>query len=159
MKITVRAEGFDKYLDKLSSLGYDAIEIVDRAVYDGAHLMADNVKQALETIPVDTMKKVPFRKSINRIQKEGLLESYGIAPLRADGDFRNVKIGFDGYNNFITFKHPHGQPNAMIARSLESGTSFMPKNPVISRATRANKVACENAMGKSIEDACKKIFY
>lgn len=151
-------DGFDKYLDRLSALNFDAYKIVDEAVYDGAKVVADPVKQALENLPVGPMKIVEHRNSINRIQKEGLIESYGIAPLRDDGGFRNVKIGFDGYNNFITFKYPHGQPNAMIARTLESGTSFMPKNPVISRTTRQYIKPCEQQMKKTIEEKIKNIF-
>lgn len=159
MKISLKPnKDFDRYLDQLSALGRDALDIIDKAVYDGAKVVADPVKEAIRNLPLDQMKKLDQRKGINRIQKEGLIESYGIAPLRDDGGFRNVKIGFDGYNNFITFKWPHGQPNAMIARSVESGTSFMPKNPIISRTTRQYKNACEQKMQNTIEKEIKKIF-
>lgn len=153
-RITVK--GVEKYLAEIRSLQADAEEYISRAVYDGAGVVGDAVKAALMALPVDNRGKVPMRRSIHQIQKDGLIDGYGITPMRDDKGQINVKIGFDGYNNFITFKHPIGQPNAMIARSLESGTYFMPKNRIISKTTNQYKNACIQAMEKSLDKSIEQ---
>ena len=89
-------------------------------------------------------------------QKEGLLSGLGIAHFRNDGGFINVKIGMDGYNSTRTKQFPNGQPNALIIRSLESGTSFRSRNPVITRATNSAKGAAEAAIQKKMDEEIKK---
>lgn len=154
---TIKFKGLDEYVRKLESLSSYTDVLIGEAVYEGAEIVANETKDALQSLQVDNRQRVPQRTSINQKQKNGLIESFGIAKLRKDNNFFNVKTGFDGYNDIVTDRWPLGQPNVMIARSLESGTSFMPKNPIISRATRRAKKKCEEAMQKSIERNIKKI--
>lgn len=156
MGAIITIKGVEKYLAELRALEADAEEYLGEAIWEGAKLVADAVKSELQALPVDNRGKVAQRKSINQIQKDGILEGYGITPMRDDKNQLNVKIGFDGYNNFITFKYPNGQPNAMIARTLESGTYFMPKNRVISRTTNRVKKECINAMEKSLDKSIER---
>lgn len=153
--------GFDSYIAQLQMLA-DPIYVekyLGQAIYEGAKVVADNTKKALESLPVDNRPAtVDNRKSINTLQKKGLIDSYGIAPSRYDGNFFNVKVGFDGYNSIKTKRWPMGQPNVVIARSLESGTSFMKKNPIISRTENASKDDCINAMQKSLNQTIEKIM-
>lgn len=159
--IKIKFTGLDEYINKIEQLSGNAKIYVGKAIYDGAKVVADNTKKALESLPTDDSKTEvgEQRKSIRTLQKKGLIESFGIAPERVDGgSFLNVKTGFDGYNKLITPRWPIGQPNAMIARSLESGTSFMPKNRVISRATNASKDECLKAMEKSLKRSIEEIM-
>ena len=127
--------------------------MLGEAIYKGADVVADSVKKALRSLPVDNRINADQKTSISEIQKQGLIKSFGIAKLRDDRGFRNVKLGIDGYNKVKTKKYPNGQPNVMIARSLESGTSYMPKNRVISKATNSAKKECERIMQESIEQS------
>ena len=77
--------------------------------------------------------------------------------MRNDGGFRNVKIGFDGYNYVKTKTWPKGQPNAMVARSIESGTSWMSKQPFMRKAESSSKSRCEQAMADTINKELTKI--
>ena len=63
----------------------------------------------------------------------------------------DVKMGFGGYNSVRTAKYPQGQPNALIARALESGTSFRSKNPFLSRAFNRAKNYSEETMKEVFE--------
>lgn len=152
-------KGIDAYIDRLQKL--DSVsrdKFLGKAIYDGAKVIADNTKRALQSLPIDQRPSAPHRVGITKLQKEGLIESYGIAPMRTDGDFTNVKVGFDGYNNVITKRWPMGQPNIMIARSIESGTSFMTKNPVISKTQNAFKDECIETIGNSIAKQIDDLF-
>lgn len=154
----IKITGLDEYVAKIEKLGYYAAEYVGKAIYEGAEVVADHTKAALENLPVDNRTNVEYRTSINEKQKRGLIESFGIASARYDGNFYNVKTGFDGYNEIVTNRWPQGQPNMVIARSLESGTSFMRKNPVVSRATRESKDACIKAMEKSLKKSIEELM-
>ena len=154
----IKITGLDEYVAKIEKLGYYAAEYVGEAIYEGAKVVGDHTKAALENLPVDNRTNVEYRTSINEKQKRGLIESFGIASARYDGNFYNVKTGFDGYNEIITNRWPQGQPNMVIARSLESGTSFMKKNPVVSRATRESKDACIKAMEKSLKKSIEELM-
>lgn len=156
---TIKLKGFDEYVRKLEHLESYAYEYVGKAIYGGAEMMANSVKNALWHLPVDNRGRVDMRRSISYTQKMGLIESFGIAKLREDGSFYNVKLGFDGYNEVKTHTYPNGQPNVMIARALESGTSFMPKNPVISKTVKRKEKdvvdKMENIINKEIEKLMK----
>lgn len=156
-----KVTGLDSYLNALERIAspVEIREYMGRAIYDGAKVVANNTKTALEGLTPDDSTRPPNRRrSINTIQKKGLIDSYGIAPARFDGTFLNVKVGFDGYNNLITPRWPQGQPNVVIARSLESGTSFMDKNPIISKTERASEGDCIEAMQKSLNQAYEKLM-
>jgi len=155
----IKFTGLDEYIAKIERLGYYPKEYVGKAIYKGAEVVANKTKEALEKLPVDNRQNnVEHRTSINAKQRKGLIESFGIAPLRDDRNFLNVKTGFDGYNDIVTARWPLGQPNAVIARSLESGTSFMDKNPVISRATKNSKNQAITAMRDSLNNSIEEIM-
>lgn len=155
---TFKFKGLDEYVRKLESLEGHTEEMLGEAIYNGADVVADSVKKALESLPVDNRIKADQKTSISELQKKGLIASFGIAKLKDDRGFRNVKLGFDGYNKVKTKKYPQGQPNVMIARSLESGTSYMPKNRVISKAANSAKKECEKKMQETIEQSINKIM-
>lgn len=147
-------DGVDKYIDQLYKLRDDAPAMVDEAINLGAGLVADQVRSGLNSIPTDDRGYVPpgeRRRGLRKVQLNGLQDSLGVAPIRDDGSFRNRKIGFDGYNKLISKRWPKGQPNNMVARSIESGTSFLTKTGFMSKAIRAAKAPCETAMRVFIE--------
>lgn len=146
-------EGVDDYIAQLHKLYDDTDEIIGAAIYDGAGVVMRSVVSAIENITVDNRYGTETNKTVgpNSYQKEGLKRSVGIAELRKDGTFWNVKIGFDGYNGLQTMTWPNGQPNAMIARSIESGTSWMQKQPFMRKAENSSRVKCEQAMSEAID--------
>lgn len=154
---TIKFKGINEYVKKLENLESYVDFDLGEAIYNGASVVANEVSQALKNLEVDnsTYTKKP-RTGINEYQKQGLIASFGVAKLQDDNGFRNVKLGFDGYNGMKTKKYPKGQPNVMIARALESGTSFMPKQRVISKTVNKSKKECEKAMQEALDKAIEK---
>ena len=147
----------DTYIADLTKLFNDSEEICKRAAYEGARIVADKCRAGIEGLPVRSYsKRSGMVSGVTASQKEGLLAGLGIAHFRNDGGFINVKIGMDGYNSTRTKQFPNGQPNALIIRSLESGTSFRSRNPVITRATNSAKGAAEAAIKKQMDEEIKK---
>lgn len=160
MKLQV-GEGIDNYVDMLGNLEFHADDMIGEAIYQGAKIVADEVKKNIAQIPVDNrvwVEEGSKRTGLRSIQIQGLKESFGIAHKRNDYGYINVKVGFDGYNNLRTNEYPSGQPNAMIARTIESGNSFTQKHPFVTPAVRASKERAELAMQQVIDTAISKIM-
>ena len=78
--------------------------------------------------------------------------------MRNDNGFYNVKIGFDGYNSVKTKTWPQGQPNMMVARAVESGTSWMQKQPFMRKAEQSSRSQCEKVMSETVDKEIEKII-
>lgn len=157
-KVTI-PDDFYKFVSDMKQLEMNVNDICEKAVYEGAGYLASKVKSALSDLPTEshTNGKPPYAvdrqlSSISSTQKKDLINSFGITPVRNDNGFIHHKIGFDGYGSYRTRSYPQGIPNQLLARSLEKGTSFLKKNPVITRTVKAEK---ENTI-KTMETKIKK---
>lgn len=155
-KMTI-GKGMDEYLAKLGNLEFAAPGLVGQAIYEGAKVVADQVRAEIEALPTAESKRVAIPRDPTQVEKDGLLDGLGVAKKKNDSGYINVKIGMDGYNTDKTKKYPQGKPNAMIARSIESGSTVMKRNAFISRAVNKTKKAAEAAMQKVIEEGIEKI--
>ena len=105
-------------------------------------------------------RKIMDQPRITRVEdREGLADSLGIASMQDDGTgYLNVKIGFDGYNGIKTQRWPNGQPNQMVARSVESGTTWMKKNPFVRKAVTASRKRALEYMKDSVDRSIEEIM-
>lgn len=152
-------KGLKEYELKLSRLEANTEKTVGEAIYQGAKIVADEIKSGIETLNVEKSRKGNKQNLLSGItqdQKEGLKNGFGIAPMEYENGYRSVKLGFDGYNNTKTKKYPKGQPNVLIARAVESGTSFRKKTPFVRPAIKRTKTKAEQAMTKIIEEQISK---
>ena len=159
---TIKFKAGDEYLGKLSKLSA-AIknEVCGPAIYNAASIVADAIRQELKKVPTDEKHGTngDKAKGPRKIQKKGLYESLGITTLRTDGNGdMDVKIGFDGYNEVKTKSFPKGQPNQMIARSVERGTSFMKANPFVKKAVSRTKEEALEEMKKTVDKQIESIM-
>lgn len=133
----IEMKGLDEYTRAISQLALRSkLEVCGPAIHDAADVVADAIREEMEALPTD-YGRGGFMYTLqgpNKVQKHHLLQSFGIAPLRDDNGFINVKLGWTGYNPIRTKRWPRGQPNAMVARSVERGTSFMSANPFVKKA-------------------------
>jgi len=159
---TIEMKGIDEYLIKLSRLEQASKEdICGKAIHEGAGIVADAMRAELERLPTDESFGTTENpaKGIKAIQKEGLLHSLGITSMQEDASgFLNVKIGFDGYNRVRTQKWPNGQPNQMVARAANSGTTWLSKYTFVKKAMAASKKKAQEAMKKSVTKSIDEIW-
>lgn len=176
MKLSIRVgDDVDKYIRKLEQFTDATDGMLKATIYPGAKVIADEIRNAIEELPEiktnpretkgsgtkrpkDNRKRSrhPKPAGVTKVEKEGLLDGLGIAGMRYDGSLLNAKIGMDGYNKHVTEKWPKGHPNAMIARSVESGTSFRQKTPFIMPTVRKNKARAENEMKREFDEQAAK---
>lgn len=151
-------KGLDEYIALLGNLEFKSPVIIGRSTYEGAKIVADQIKANIAALPVAEKYKHGERRNPTQAEKDGMLEGLGIATHRVDGSFYNVKIGMDGYNNVRSPKYPNGIPNALVARATESGTTFRNRIPFVSNAVRASKAAAESAMKDEVDKQISQIM-
>lgn len=147
---TWRMTGMEDYVTYVERLAENSEEILGEAVYEMAKVVADRVRANLEALPtVTNAANIAMYKrgksKLSDVEKKGLLDSFGISTIQNDDGYFNVKLGFEGYNSVQTKRYPRGQPNALIARVTESGSSYRTKTPFIRPAVRATKKEAERA--------------
>lgn len=152
-------EGIDNLISQYEKLEKKSLDVIGKAIYSGAGVVMKTVSSAVDSINTDNRYGTAGSPTSGptTIQKIGLVNSLGITKMRQDGDFWNVKIGFDGYNSVKTKKWPNGQPNSMVARSVESGTSWMAKQPFMRRAEQSAMAPCERAMAETVDKEISKL--
>lgn len=137
----------DEYALKLSKLAAGGV-IAKKAIYKGAGVIADQIRGNIDTI-----------KGVHDYQKADLKAALGITPIKEDSKGNwNAKVGFDGYGSRPTKKYKKGVPNQMLARSVESGTSFRPKTPFVRNAMTTKRKAAIKVMQETIDEECEKIM-
>lgn len=157
---TFQFGGIDNYIKQLNKLQQSTKDgVVGKTVYAGAAVVADSVRRAIQALPVgDGRARDGLISAVTLPQKAGLLDGFGISPMDDEDGFVNVKLGFDGYNATRTKKYPRGQPNVLIARSVNSGTTFRKKTKFVDKAVNFSKKAAEAAMDAACSREIEKIM-
>lgn len=153
--------GLNDYELMISKLSKGVDDIAGKAIYAGAGIVADAIKENIKALPIVRgygTEKDPLPGGVTAPQKAGLIDGMGISPMQNDAGYLNVKIGFDGYNATKTEKYPQGQPNQLVARGVESGTSWKKKSPFIRPAINASKQRAEDEMARILDQEIEKVM-
>lgn len=149
------ARGMEDYISLLRIYSDNIAPVLNKAVYNGAKIIADavtaEIRDLYEIEENEHGSEDHLLSGITAAQKQGLLDGFGVSHLQVeDNDLRFVKLGFVGYNSTETKKYPKGQPNALIARSVISGTSFRQKNGFMARALKKAKAAAQDEIEQTV---------
>lgn len=163
-KISVK--GLDEYDERLSILFKDSQDVTRKAVYSGAEIVADAIKDGLKSLPLQEGENglPPYvgggekLTGVSRKQKQDLIDAFGLAPMEDADGYIQTKAGVDGYGSVRTKKYPKGLPNALLMRSIESGSSFRKKNPVFRKAVNQSRKKAVEKMGETIDEEIKKVM-
>lgn len=162
---TFEFKGMEEYIALLERLGHDTDAMCGKAIYAGAGVVADAIRAGVETLPEITEGHAVFGYVTERPalgvtprQKEGLLRGLGITEKEDKFGRHNVKVGFDGYNDVKTKKFPKGQPNVLVARGVESGSSAKLKSPFVRPAVNRVRSKAEAAMAEAADQEIQKIL-
>lgn len=149
----IKMYNMEDYLLRLGRLGEQSDRVAKKAVGAAAVVVADAVRPAIAALPTQEGMAANGKEIdvLSEAQKRGLIDGFGITPAKQDGDGVNIAVGFDGYNTCKTKKYPKGQPNQLIARSVESGSSVRKKHPFVRPAVRRVKKTAVDAMREVID--------
>lgn len=151
-KMTVK--GVDDVIKQLEAIGDDVTPIFAEAVFDGAGIVADEIKARLEQNLNSPRSVSRHGGKFDRKTTEptgDLLASFGVAPIKRDENGNvNTKVGFHGYDR-------KGVANQLKARAMESGTSKLRKRPFVRPALNKCRKRVQVAMGDRIKMRFKQI--
>lgn len=161
---SIKLEGLDQYQKELETLDRSITGLLKRGVYDGAAVVADAVRASIAALPAVSDKEAmeTYRRgekgSLSEKQKAGLLSGLNLSEMKENGSVVDTKLSFGGYNTVKTKKYPNGQPNLMIAASIESGTSASRKQPFMRPAVNKVKARSRAAMEATVTSEIEKIM-
>lgn len=154
---TMRVDGIEELSEVLSHLANAAEFVAPMALYDGAGVVADAVTASINEIQTEPYHYAATdQRKPSPEEKELLLQgAAGIARFEKNGSEVQTSVGFDnaGYGMLMGRR----VPIPMIANAINSGTSFMQKQPFFRKAVNRAKAAAQAAMLARGEAELEKI--
>lgn len=153
MAMVMNTEGMTEVSRMLERLGDKAEAVASEALYEGAGVVADAF-----TAAVNRIRTAPFKyagpgqtRLPSPEEKAALLGKSGVARFRKNGSEVDTMVGISGSAGYADVA---GTPKAvrLIARSINSGTSFMQKQPVFRQAKSRSTKAAEAAIVAKAEE-------
>lgn len=159
MAYTMKAEGMEGISEMLSALEEKAPAVAARALYEGAGVMAGAVNEAAAAIKTEPFKWAARSRGETRLpspeEKEIVLAAAGIAKFDKNGSEVETSVGFKNAG----YAELKGKmvPVPVIVNSINSGTSFMRKQPFVRKAASGASNRAIEAMQKRIEEEFEAI--
>lgn len=157
MPFNLEVSGMDELVQKMEQLGTDAAHIAAQGLYEGAGVVADKVSSAVQGIRTEKFKYATGGKKRKPSPEEKAAiasAKHGIAKFRNTGTSVQTSVGLQnaGYAQLGGKTKPIPQ----IANAINSGTSFMEKQPFMRKAFSQSKgpaeAAIENGITKRIDE-------
>lgn len=158
MPITMQIEGLAGLSEQLSQLGESAGKVARAGLYEGAGIMADEIKKGAENIQTAPFHYAVFitRQPSPEEKAAVLAAGVGIAKFDKNGAEVNTSIGYR--NAGYTTINGKTKPIPQIVNAINSGTSFMKKQPFVRKAAATGAKKAETAITKTIEQKFNEII-
>ena len=154
MAYELKVDGMAEISEILEKLEDNAPGIAAKALYEGAGVMADEINKGAEMIQTAPFKWASRSRNETRLpspeEKEIVQNAAaGIAKFNKNGTEVDTSVGFRnaGYAQLKNKTVPIPQ----IVNAINSGTSFMVKQPFVRKAAKAGGTKAMQAMRSSIE--------
>lgn len=159
MAIQMKVEGLSELSEMLSQMGEKAEGIAAGGLYEGAGVMADEIRKGAEGIRTSPFHYAVFvTRDPSPEEKAAVLEAgVGIAKFNKNGSEVDTSVGYR--NAGYTTINGKTKPIPQIVNAINSGTSFMKKQPFVRKAATTGAKKAGDAITKYIEakfDALKK---
>ena len=160
MAVTMKTEGVEEISRMLNQLGEKAQAVASKALYDGAGIMAKEIASrvhGIDTAPFkyasggETRMPSPEEKAV--VESAGAV---GIAKFDKNGSEVQTSVGYNrsGYAMMVGKR----VPVPLIANSINSGTSFMRKQPFIRNAVNNGKAKASEAIVARCEEEFNRLI-
>ena len=158
MAMTMQIEGLAALSEQLTQLGEKAGSVASQGLYEGAGIMAKEITSEAENI-----RTAPFHYAVfvtrepSPEEKAAVLEAgVGIAKFEKNGSEVNTSVGYR--NAGYTTINGKVKPIPQIVNAINSGTSFMQKQPFVRKAATSGAKKAEAAITKMIEQKFNEII-
>ena len=154
MPYVMKVDGMAEISETLTKLEERAPAVAAQALYEGAGYMADEVRKQATKITTAPFKWASRRRGETRLpspEEKEIVEkaSAGIARFKKNGPDVDTSVGFRnaGYAQLAG----KTVPIPKIVNAINSGTSFMNKQPFVRKAANNGGKKAMEAMKKVIE--------
>lgn len=150
----MKTNGTDELVTMLSNLSNQSLNIAASALYEGAGVVADAYSKAVDQIRTAKRRHEEPGGRLPTPEEKESLRATGIARFSKDADGVDTMVGVaEGYTTV------RGRKKAikLLARSINSGTSFMKKQPVFRRASNTSRKAAQDAMVAKADELINQI--
>lgn len=150
MAITAKIEGMNEISEALTKLAEEAPKAAAAGLYEGAGVMAKAIEQGINGIRTAPFKYAKFGTRLpSPEEKAVLVGAIGVAKFDRNGSEINTSVGFGnaGYADVAG----HERAVAQVANAINSGTSFMQKQPFFRKAVSKGTRDAEKAIVQEIE--------
>ena len=150
MPITAKVEGMEEISEMLTRLEEDGPKAAAAGLYDGAGIMAKTIESGIDGIKTAPFRYTKFGTGPPSPEEVGAIRgAIGIAKFDKNGSEVQTSVGFGnaGYADVAGRQ----KAIALVANSINSGTSFMQKQPFIRKSTTKGAKLAEAAIIKAIE--------
>lgn len=157
MNMTI--EGLDELEARISKYADKSSAAIRAGMYDGAREMLAAVTAEVENLPTEPNRYLRENDKFNvftETNKRDLLEGLYVHRFVEENNRIETWVSFDGYGSVATKKYPNGIPNALIANSINSGSSVRRKNRFMARAKKASEALALAAIEEGFEDYLRK---
>ena len=153
MAMTMKAEGMEEISHLLTQMGDKAEGVAAGGLYEGAGVMADAINEGAKAIQAGKFHYVAVVGTTMRLpsyeEKEIIVTAgAGIAKFNKNGTEVDTSVGFR--NSGYAELKGRMVPIPKIVNAVNSGTSFMKKQPFVRKAA-------SKASPKAIEQMCRYI--
>lgn len=160
MGYEMKVDGMVEISELLSQMADAAPGVAAQALYEGAGIMAKEVNEGAASINTAPFKWASSRRGETRLpspEEKAIVQeaAAGIARFDKNGAEVNTSVGFRNAG----YAQLKGKtvPIPKIVNAINSGTSFMPKQPFVRKAARSGANKAMNAMKATIEEAFEKM--
>ena len=141
----MKVDGIEELSRKLTDLGDRAEEVAAKALYAGAGVMANAYRNAAASVRAQPFRYAVFKKRDPSFEEKAAIQGQtGIAKFDKSGSEVQTSVGLKG-SGYVTIA---GKQKAVrkIANAINSGTSFMNKQPVFRKASTQTAKAASAAI-------------
>lgn len=150
MAYQLKVDGMAELSETLSKMEEKAPKAAARALYEGAGIMADEIRKGAATIKTGKGSSRSEARYATPAEKEIVLTAAaGIAKFGKNGTEIDTSVGFK--NSGYAELDGKMVPIPKIVNSINSGTSFMHKQPFVRKAASKAAPKAMEAMRKQIE--------
>ena len=157
MPYQMKVDGMAEISEMLNQLDVMAPSIAAQALYDGAGVMAEELKRSARTIRTAPFKYAREGTRLPSPEEKAIVEAAeaGIAKFDKSGTEVDTAVGYRnaGYAEL----NGKVKPVPVIVNAINSGTSFMRKQPFVRKAAKSGGTKAEKAMKDKIESAVDAI--
>ena len=156
MAYELKVDGMTEISEMLSKLEEAAPAVAPQALYEGAGIMSREITSAAGSIRTGPGPNRESARYATPEEKAAVLSvGAGIAKFNKNGTEVDTSVGYRN-SGYIDIKGKT-KPIPLIVNSINSGTSFMHKQPFVRKAARSGGTKAMGVMKAFIEDAFGKI--